>query len=125
MSAMSTVAEFPELIKDIFVVDEPNQAGIYAIRFYIRGKKWTVAIDDEFLFQFPTANPHYFVFAQPDDDRSVLWAPILEKAWAKVKGDYDAADGGFVVSGLSSLTGSPAFHYSLRVNADNGNAEQF
>lgn len=37
---------------------------------------------------------------------------LLEKAWAKVKGNYEMADGGFVENGLRSLVGSPVFSYS-------------
>ena len=44
-------------------------------------------------------------------DNGSMWAPILEKAWAKVKGNYAQTDGGFVVSGLRSLTGVPVFTY--------------
>ena len=40
-----------------------------------------------------------------------MWAPILEKAWAKIKGSYDAADGGFITSGIRALTGAPVFRY--------------
>jgi hypothetical protein len=40
-----------------------------------------------------------------------MWAAILEKAWAKVKGNYEAAEGGFTVSGLRSITGAPVFTY--------------
>lgn len=40
-----------------------------------------------------------------------MWAPILEKAWAKVKGNYGQTSGGFVVSGLRALTGAPTFTY--------------
>jgi len=42
-----------------------------------------------------------------------MWAPILEKAWAKIKGNYAQANGGFVVSGLRSLIGSPTFTYTV------------
>jgi hypothetical protein len=37
---------------------------------------------------------------------------MLEKAWAKVKGTYTMADGGFVENGLRSLVGCPVFTYS-------------
>lgn len=40
-----------------------------------------------------------------------MWAPILEKAWAKVKGNYEMAEGGFSVSGLRAITGAPVFTY--------------
>ena len=36
---------------------------------------------------------------------------MLEKAWAKVKGTYTMADGGFVENGLRALMGCPVFGY--------------
>mmetsp|Transcript_214 Transcript_214/g.380 ORF Transcript_214/g.380 Transcript_214/m.380 type:complete len:206 (+) Transcript_214:213-830(+) len=114
MSAMGGVGEFPQLIKDAFVTDSFNDAGIIEMKLYIRGKPWLVTIDDEFLFQYPGYATKYLVFAQPDNDTSVLWAPILEKAWAKVKGSYATANGGFVVSGIGTITGAPVFHYDAQ-----------
>lgn len=50
-----------------------------------------------------------------------MWAPILEKAWAKVKGSYEAAEGGFTVSGLRSLIGAPVFTYDVAdIGTSNG-----
>lgn len=40
-----------------------------------------------------------------------MWAALAEKAWAKIKGSYDISDGGFVQTGLRSLTGVPVFSY--------------
>ena len=42
-----------------------------------------------------------------------MWAPILEKAWAKVKGSYANADNGFFSTGLRSLVGIPVFVYKV------------
>ena len=42
-----------------------------------------------------------------------MWAAILEKAWAKAKGSYGQANGGFVVNGLRAVTGAPVFTYVL------------
>lgn len=36
---------------------------------------------------------------------------LLEKAWAKIKGNYNSADGGFVENGIKALIGSPVFSY--------------
>ena len=40
-----------------------------------------------------------------------MWGALLEKAWAKVKGNYMAAEGGFTQTGLRVLTGAPVFDY--------------
>lgn len=52
-----------------------------------------------------------------------MWAPILEKAWAKVKGNYESAEGGFSVSGLRAITGAPTFTYSTEDICTTGCAE--
>ena len=63
------------------------------MRFYIRGKPWIVDVDDILYFKDPESNPDSDVpvlrFA-PRSSRGDMWAPVLEKAWAKVKGSYSA-----------------------------------
>ena len=85
-SAMSAVAERPDLIKAAFITQEKNAAGIIEVRFYIRGKPWVVTMDDRFLFMNP-GSPK-LKFAQQAKGNGAMWGPILEKAWAKVKGSY-------------------------------------
>ncbi len=62
ISAMAAVGEFPQIIKDAFLTQETNDAGIYGIRFFIRGKPWVVTIDDEFLFFLPNSPQPRLVF---------------------------------------------------------------
>ena len=40
-----------------------------------------------------------------------IWANLIEKAWAKMKGNYVGVDGGFLESGIRALTGVPVFTY--------------
>ena len=47
MAAMGAIAEFYDFSKKVFLTDQVNDVGIYAIKFYIRGKPWVVTIDDE------------------------------------------------------------------------------
>merc|ERR1711990_890317 len=105
---MGGLAEFPDLVRNMFVNTDTNSEGIYNVRFYIRGKPWVVTVDDYMLFQYPSS----LVFAQPNKDASVIWGAVLEKAWAKVKGNYLIAEGGMVTNGLRALTGFPVFDHS-------------
>jgi hypothetical protein len=41
-----------------------------------------------------------------------MWAAIMEKAWAKLKGNYLIAEGGLVENGLHYLVGIPVIRYS-------------
>ena len=43
-----------------------------------------------------------------------LWAPILEKAIAKIKGNYDNLNNGHSENMLRMLTGAPVMTYDLR-----------
>lgn len=47
---MAGAAEFPELIRDAFITETDNNAGIYGVTFFIRGKPWVVDVDDFLLF---------------------------------------------------------------------------
>jgi len=105
------------LIKDAFLTssnyaDETN-AGIYGIRFYIRGKPWVLDVDDYLLFSSwnyltdttDAANP-ILVYGFPSDND--MWGPIMEKAWSKVKGCYINSDGGFSDTGMRAIVGAPS-----------------
>lgn len=105
---MASISEYPELIKSVFLTQEINSAGIYAFRFFIRGKPWVVTIDDELLFD----QDDNLVFSKQGPNNEV-WGPLLEKAFAKVKGTYSHVNGGYAVSGLRMLIGSPVFHYAI------------
>ena len=41
-----------------------------------------------------------------------LWAPLVEKAFAKMKGNYATANGGFIPNGLRSIVGCPVSDYT-------------
>lgn len=51
------------------------------------------------------------VFANTTNDQQVIWPAILEKAWAKVVGNYAKASGGVIVNSVRALTGIPIFQY--------------
>lgn len=109
MSSIAAVAEQPQLIKDVFLVDNKNDAGIYAFTLHIRGKPWVVDIDDEMLWQFPPPYVAQLVYSQLDQTNSVIWSALLEKAWAKIRGSYDQAYAGQNENGMRLLTGVPIF----------------
>jgi hypothetical protein len=37
---------------------------------------------------------------------------MFEKAWAKIKGNYAQASGGYIIEGMRALTGAPSFDYN-------------
>jgi hypothetical protein len=47
------------------------------------------------------------------DDGTSAWGTIIEKAWAKVLGNYLKTNSGYIHNGLRFLTGNPIFYYSM------------
>lgn len=105
-ASMASLAEFPDLVKATFLNEDTNSDGIYNVRFYIRGKPWIVAIDDYLLF-----HNGGLLFSSTSKDGNAIWGALLEKAWAKVKGNYIISEGGMTSNGIRALTGVPVFDY--------------
>ena len=101
LSALSSLAEHPENIADLFHTKEVNAAGIYLMIFYINGIRTPVIVDD----YLPCKNGR-LAFARSVGEE--LWVCLLEKAWAKLYGSYARMEGGDPGFALSHLTGKPA-----------------
>ena len=41
-----------------------------------------------------------------------MWVPLMEKAWAKVRGSYESANGGFNEEAIRVIVGCPVVSYS-------------
>ena len=104
-SAMS-IAEVPERLKNIFLIDKKNSANVYAVKMYALGVPVTVTIDD----YVPLETYYETLFARVSSD-GALWGPILEKAFAKFLGNYEALEGGLNGPGIRMMTGSPFIIY--------------
>lgn len=67
----------------MFYQDTYPAEGIFAIQLYIRGRPWVVTIDDYL--------PHYngALIFEKQGANSNFWASLLEKAFAKVMGNYE------------------------------------
>jgi len=59
---------------------------------------------------FKSSDPY---FAKLSDDGTSAWGAVIEKAWAKVLGNYLKTDAGYTHNGIRFLTGNPVFSYML------------
>ena len=122
IAALGCIGEFPQLVKNMFITETKNDKKIHGVKFYVRGKPWAVTVDEKMLFAYPSAPT--MIFARPSADRlDNLWAAIIEKAWAKVKGNYLIADGGLTENGIRALTGIPVTTYATSDFADQAAAD--
>jgi hypothetical protein len=79
-----------EIIKDLFETKVDNQKHVYVTRWLINGKPRFVAVDE-----WVPGSGKSPSFSQPTGDHDV-WALILEKAWAKIHGNYMKTQSGWV-----------------------------
>ena len=69
----------------------------------------TVTVDDQLPFVWE--GPDGLSYSEPANDGS-LWMPILQKAAAKLYGNYEMLSGGAIGPTVQMLTGAPAFYHS-------------
>ena len=82
ITATSDVAHTNRM-RDVFLTQNFNKAGIQAVKLYVRGLPTIVVVDD----YVPYYNGNLIMNRQPPDGD--YWAIVLEKAWAKVNGNYE------------------------------------
>lgn len=110
LSTLSSLAEYPERIKKIFLTDEVNAAGCYAATVHINGEKQTVVVDDYFPYD---TNTEQWAFSRPSKEDGVneIWVLVLEKMWAKIFGSYQRIESGTAGEAMYPLTGCPHQFY--------------
>ena len=106
LSAATALAEYPERIKRIFLLQSFQPEGIFAIQFYVRGKPFIETIDD----QLPVTDNWTPVNARPSS-QGAWWLVLLEKAYAKLNLNYANLDGGMQYEAMRALTGQPVVVY--------------
>jgi hypothetical protein len=113
----------------MFVTQEKNVAGIHGLRFFIRGKPWVIDIDDSLLFSeaydfegVRTPLTPYFATASKNN---LMWGPLIEKGWAKVKGAYMNADGGVTANALRFMSGAPTPSFEWKSFGENDHDAAF
>ena len=107
LSAISSLAETPQLILQLFKSLKVSPAGIYEVILRIDGE-WQIVLVDDFIPVYKgTRDP---IFAKPVNPE--IWVMILEKAWAKVNGGYSNTIGGLPNEVFSYFTNFPSRNFN-------------
>lgn len=80
--SLSSLAERPPLVENLFVTRSYSPEGVYRVRFCKNGEWVNVTVDDWFPC-FPGSGP---IYSRARGNE--LWVLLLEKAYAKLHGNY-------------------------------------
>ncbi|KAA8549688.1 hypothetical protein F0562_001294 [Nyssa sinensis] len=108
LSAVAVLTEVSQ-ISEVIITRAYNEEGIYTVRFCIQGEWVPVVVDD----WIPCESPGKPAFATSKKGNE-LWVSILEKAYAKLHGSYEALEGGLVQDALVDLTGGAGEEIDMR-----------
>ncbi|RSL99955.1 hypothetical protein CDV31_011986 [Fusarium ambrosium] len=129
VAALSTIAHRQDLMKKI-CVEQNEECGVYGFVFFRDGEWISTVVDDNLYLKekdyghtretYDSTGKHErrhkrekqtgsdaLAFAQCENANET-WFPLLEKAFAKVHGDYQALEGGLSCHAVEDLTGGVA-----------------
>jgi len=115
MGALSVISRVPSQLMSIFPSckqevlmkhkhqppQEYNNAGVYAVKFW-RGNAWRIVVVDDYI---PCGGDGLPCFASLSEGSCEFWPLIVEKAYAKLNGSYEAIISGKENQALQDLTG--------------------
>jgi len=110
LAATAGLAEHPKLFNRVAPAESfsDDYCGLFRFRFWRFGKWIEVCIDD----RLPTYNGR-LVFMQ-SEEKNEFWSPLLEKAYAKIHGSYEALKGGNTIEAMEDFTGGVSEIYDIQ-----------
>lgn len=107
-ASLAVISNIPGLLEQL-CVKRDEQVGVYGFIFFKDGDWISTVVDDQFLYKMDPKNRlmRHLYFSSCHEERE-SWLPLIEKAYAKLHGDYESLTGGYTCEGIEDLTGGTA-----------------
>ena len=125
--AACATAKDDTLLNDL-IVEEGHDVGLYGVKFFVNGRWVTVVVDDLFPCTQNPANGEWhplFAHSQAHNDQKEasqgeyeLWVMVMEKAFAKLHGSYEAIAGGHTEDALNYLSAGKVASFDFETDPD-------
>lgn len=105
LAGCTSVVLHPQLFENVVpsgqTFDASNYAGIFNFNFWYYGQWVNIVIDDK----LPVDRYNRLMFVSNNRKPNEFWAALLEKAYAKLMGNYQNLNGGWTSDALVDMTG--------------------
>ncbi|KAF9998251.1 hypothetical protein BGZ65_006232 [Modicella reniformis] len=107
VASLAVISNIPGLLQQL-CVKRDEQVGVYGFIFFKDGDWISTVVDDQIFYKIdPQTHRRLLYFSSCHEERE-LWLPLMEKAYAKIHGDYESLTGGYTSEGIEDLTGGTA-----------------
>ena len=115
LSAVAALCKFPKLIEKLFYIKEKSAEHCYGCYYRVNGI-WKLVIIDDYIPCYGSWGKN---FAFTSTNGNELWVILLEKAWAKLNGNYAKTIGGEPHEVFDVITNA----YSEKIRNKTANAD--
>ncbi|KAG0205721.1 hypothetical protein BGX28_002739 [Mortierella sp. GBA30] len=114
VASLAVISNIPGLLEQL-CVKMNEQVGVYGFIFFKDGDWVSTVVDDQLFYKLEKPSYRRSLYFSSCNEERESWLPLMEKAYAKIHGDYESLTGGYTSEGIEDMTGGIA---SMMFTAD-------